>query len=175
MGKSTLHFTDLLQRTKIPFRWTTLEYDRDYFREVMQRPLEARPYAQVRFAEAPPPVGPRPEGSVEELEAVVYDRGKLSPFLAGHEADRQVNLDDYVTYPRGLGRRFDLIFVDGRKRRRCLLEAAALLKPRGVALLHDAYRAHYHCSFAHFKSQRMLGEILWIGSQCETNFLEWIL
>lgn len=54
------------------------------------------------------------------------------------------NLDDYATFPaRGKKGPFDMIFVDGRNRARCLREAKALLKPGGFVLLHDADREQY--------------------------------
>ena len=45
--------------------------------------------------------------------------------------DRSEPLDDYVGMPAALGRRFHAIIVDGRKRRRCLAEAATLLEDGG--------------------------------------------
>jgi hypothetical protein len=49
--------------------------------------------------------------------------------------DRATNLDDYVRLPGTLGLRFHVLVVDGRKRRRCLEEAASLLEEGGVAML----------------------------------------
>lgn len=49
---------------------------------------------------------------------------------------------------RGL---FDLIFVDGRWRRRCLLTAAKRLAPGGVVVVHDAQREWYHPAFEKFE------------------------
>ncbi len=48
------------------------------------------------------------------------------------------------TDPPGLSGPYDLIFVDGRWRRRCLIAAAELLAPGGVVILHDAQRQYYH-------------------------------
>lgn len=56
----------------------------------------------------------------------------------------------------------DLIIVDGRLRRRCLVEASKL---RGVVVLHDAQREYYHCAFELFAHQGRVGDMLWIGSQ----------
>jgi predicted O-methyltransferase YrrM len=48
-------------------------------------------------------------------------------------------MDGYVKAPRGSVNdgEVDLVFVDGRERIRCALEAAALLKPGGLLMIHD--------------------------------------
>ncbi|MGA8259886.1 MAG: glycosyltransferase [Arenicellales bacterium] len=42
---------------------------------------------------------------------------------------------------------YDLIYVDGRNRVKCLQSAKKLLKPGGIVLLHDAERRRYHAGF----------------------------
>lgn len=69
----------------------------------------------------------------------------------------------YVDYPLSVGRRFDFVFVDGRKRRRCLLTASKVTAPGGVVILHDAKREYYHSSFAEFTHGERVGDDLWIG------------
>jgi SAM-dependent methyltransferase len=168
-GRSTLYFTEHLRQSGQTFRWLAIDYDRGYVEREIAPKLADRPGVHLTYADGPAPA------TAAEVEIVVYDKGLLQPFLAGREQDRRADLDDYVTYPARLSRRFDFIFVDGRKRRRCLIEAARLLKPNGLVLLHDSYRRHYQCAFRHYRYQRMLGEILWIGSQADTDFLDWIL
>jgi hypothetical protein len=48
-------------------------------------------------------------------------------------------------YPETPGRvdKYDLIFVDGREREKCLYVAKARLNPDGVVILHDAERPNY--------------------------------
>lgn len=41
------------------------------------------------------------------------------------------------------GKRYDLIFVDGRQRVSCLLTSREIVSKGGVILLHDAQRPHY--------------------------------
>lgn len=53
---------------------------------------------------------------------------------------------DYINIPLALKKKFDLIVVDARFRRRCLEVAAQCLKPKGAVLLHDAEKEQYHCS-----------------------------
>jgi len=68
----------------------------------------------------------------------------------------QPEVVDYVEYPRQVAgsKGFDIIIIDGRFRRRCLLVAAEVLAPGGLVLLHDAQRAHYHRSLENYKSGR---------------------
>ena len=49
--------------------------------------------------------------------------------------------DRYVNYLTGP---YDLIFVDGRQRTRCLKKAKELLDPAGLVVIHDAERTPYH-------------------------------
>ena len=65
---------------------------------------------------------------------------------------------------------YSLAVIDGRKRRRCLLESARLLSPTGYAILHDAWRSYYHCAFNSFRSGRRFGDEWWIGSNIDTTF-----
>ena len=66
------------------------------------------------------------------------------------------NVEKYVNFPKSLGLRFDLIVVDGRYRRRCLIAAKDVLAEGGVLILHDAQRTHYHSSLSEF------GQVEWL-------------
>lgn len=49
----------------------------------------------------------------------------------------------YSAFPLGFGRRFDLVFIDGRRRVECGLTAALLCHEGTRVLLHDWRRARY--------------------------------
>jgi hypothetical protein len=72
----------------------------------------------------------------EQMAAVMGDDPRVTIRL---ETDR----DNYVSYPATLDKKFDLILVDGRDRKRCLAEAYRLIRSDGSVLLHDAYRSRY--------------------------------
>lgn len=76
---------------------------------------------------------------------------------------RYTNMDEYVEYPMTLGNTFDFVLVDGRKRRRCLLNASKILSPNGAVILHDAQRTYYHCAFTSYKTSKFLSKTLWMG------------
>lgn len=167
-GRSTLYFSMLLASTGIAFRWLSLEYNRDFFSKEVEPQLDSLNQSKVSFCEnavqSVPVTADNPEHE-QMVEFVVFNQGQLLPMLRDHKEDRQVNLDAYVHYPERTGRRFDLILVDGRKRRRCLTEAARLLAPGGIAVLHDAWRPYYHCAFDNYQNSRSIGDILWVGMQ----------
>jgi hypothetical protein len=162
-GRSTVGLSAFLSTLGVECRWLTLEYDRTYFHEQAWPLLQASDLA-ARFTL----VESWPREPIDDqtgIHAVVFDHGLLRPFQPEFAADRAVDLSDYVSFPARVGRAFDVVFVDGRCRRRCLLTAATLGKPRAVTILHDAHRAYYHCAFDAYAVQRRVGESLWVGTQ----------
>lgn len=162
-GRSTVYLTSMLLEQGKPFFWNSLEYDREYFLTSLE-PVFAE---SAQFSKS------EEDGRIifasQNVRIDVFDYGKLSPFLHNHAEDRRVPMDDYIALPARLGR-FDVVLVDGRKRRRCTLEAKELLKPGGVVVVHDAYRPYYHCAFDTYTAQQFVGDILWIGSNEKTDF-----
>ena len=170
-GLSTMHYPRRLLSLGVTVTWITLENDRDFFKEHMATSLLQQD-ARVVWSEDRSRSLRSAWSSSPGITAIVFDKGTISPFDPARSADRYVDLDDYVDTPRTLGMRFHAVIVDGRKRRRCLEEAASLLEDGGVALLHDAERPYYHCAFAAFRSGRRIGDQLWIGAQHDTDFMD---
>lgn len=56
----------------------------------------------------------------------------------------------YSTYPLGLGRKFDFIFIDGRRRMECAFIASLLCHETTVVAIHDYKRARYQPALALF-------------------------
>ena len=187
-GRSTLYYTGVLANAGARFRWLSLEYDRGFFNTELRPALDRLPNPRVievdavggedRDAAAGPGArdvaGANP-ASASTVELVLFDKGRLQPALRAHREDRHADLDAYVAYPGRLGRRFDVVLVDGRKRRRCLVEASRLLTKEGIAVLHDAWRPYYHCAFDVYRNERRIGDILWTGTQAEPPYLENLL
>ncbi|MCZ7684802.1 MAG: hypothetical protein M5U28_40910 [Sandaracinaceae bacterium] len=167
-GKSTRYFTNLLSQRGVLFHWVSLEYDRVFFEEDVAPHLPLLPAARVSRIERGGLI-PEPQMLLRSrfpaVDFVLFDYGRLRPFLPEGGADRTVSMDDYVGLPATLGVAFDLVLVDGRKRRRCLLEAARVISDEGVAVLHDAQRPYYHCAFGAFPAHQSLGDILWVGAR----------
>lgn len=130
-GGSTVYFTKFLRNKKISYTWTSLEYNKVWYNRISDVVKDDK-----------------------RVKLVLFDVGNTEV------KQRYTQMDDYVKYPATLGKKYDVVFVDGRKRRRCVLEAAKLLKPGGVVLLHDARRTYYHSAFSVYPDSRML---LWTG------------
>jgi predicted O-methyltransferase YrrM len=72
-------------------------------------------------------------------------------------SDRDEGLN-YSTYPLSLRRKFDFIFIDGRRRMECALMARLMSHKDTIVVLHDYRRARY-------QPIRMLFDIVEDGSQ----------
>lgn len=64
----------------------------------------------------------------------------------------QPNMELYPEVP-GRREKYDLIFVDGREREKCLYVAKARLNDGGVVILHDAERQNYQEMINSYKFQ----------------------
>lgn len=62
----------------------------------------------------------------------------------GHDGTEQ-DYYNYVHYPETLGKKFDIILVDGRARVACAKIAIGLLKPGGSILIHDIFNPDAKC------------------------------
>ena len=173
-GLSTLHYPDWLASRGAGVSWTTIEHDRGLFRGSLEPTLRERGATMVWSEDIAAAIPALADPGRRGVTAVVFDKGPINPFDANpaRYAERAKDLDDYVTLPASFGLRFHVVIVDGRKRHRCLLEAAMLLEPGGVAILHDAQRPYYHSAFAAYRSGRRIGDELWIGARHETDFTD---
>ncbi|MFQ5900443.1 MAG: class I SAM-dependent methyltransferase [Thermodesulfobacteriota bacterium] len=134
-GGSTVYFTEFLRQRGVNYTWISLEHDQHWYHKISEQLKGDKDIKIYLFKD---------------------ERSKSSL--------RTADMDDYVSFPATLREKFDLILVDGRKRRRCLIEAKDLLKPGGVVLLHDAQRSYYHCAFRHYPDSRFLEKKLWRGT-----------
>jgi hypothetical protein len=134
-GGSTAYFPRFLRDAGIPYSWLAIEYNRAWY---------------DRVAES---VAGDPNTTV-----LLFDVGN------DRLRQRQMDMTDYVEYPRRQKLEFDMILIDGRKRRRCVLEARHLLAADGIALLHDAERRYYHCALSAFPDSRFIAYGLWRGA-----------
>lgn len=170
-GRSTLWYSDYLERLGVPFSWLSIEHDKTFFKDNYGPIIERRPNITIATDDERELDAIRALlGTPGNVAVVLYDKGEVRPDRAGRLADRSVDLDAYVSLPTRLGLECDLAVVDGRKRRRCVLEAATLLSPAGYVILHDAWRTYYHCACKSFRSGRRFGDEWWIGANNDTTF-----
>lgn len=163
-GLSTLYYTRALAEHG-EFLWVTLEYDRAFFEQRVAPYLTLWSDVQVvKVSSAAELEAAVADGLPSRgIVALVFDAGSLTP--AQNEPDRHADLDAYVDAPALLGTPFDVVMVDGRKRRRCLIEASRLVAEGGAVLLHDAHRSYYHGAFSEFAQSHRVGDDLWIGGR----------
>lgn len=141
-GGSTLHFTNFLRKHDISYEWISLEYNRRWYNNIAH--------------------ATKPDSGIT---MVLFDVGN------DHLYQRDTDMDEYVAYPSTLGKAFDLVLVDGRKRRRCVLEAKKILTPDGVVFLHDAQRHYYHSALRKYPDSRFITLSLWRGKSKPVSFL----
>ena len=137
-GASTIYYPEYLRSIGRPFDWYAVDNSEEWFQVGKQKISEAELTEQVQIFCFDFP-------SFWQLPG--YSYGDPVPPLSYME---NPNIDKYVNCPKSIMGSFDLMFVDGRFRRRCLEVAAELLTPQGIAILHDANRLHYHSSLSLF-------------------------
>jgi predicted O-methyltransferase YrrM len=81
---------------------------------------------------------------------------KLPPDIARRIEVRLItDMEQYVFSPWN-GETFDLVFVDGRRRKACMCAARERLEPGQAVLLHDAFRLKYQSSVVLFHRRTVL-------------------
>lgn len=133
-GGSTHYFTKFLKDKEVLYSWTSIEYNKEWFEKISKEVEDD-----------------------QDIHMHLFDVGNVGL------KQRDTDMEDYINFPKTLGKKFDLILVDGRKRRRCVLESKNLLSKSGMVFLHDAQRKHYQCVFSEFTDSKMVGPYLWRG------------
>jgi predicted O-methyltransferase YrrM len=142
-GGSTLFFPPRIPGLR---RWLTMEHDGEWAGKVQSR--NQLPQVEVKHIQPDAPIGPLLPGGAPP-----------QPY------------DAYVRWPETLGERFDLVFVDGKARPRCLRSAYGLVEDRGLVVLHDANREQYFTDLPPFRFHERFGDWrhgrggIWVGSK----------
>jgi len=135
-GRSTFFYPEFLMSIGRDFSWRAIENSAEWFEicttKLADHQLEEN--VEIECFDFPP-----------FWEVAGYSP---NPSLLAATYHNNPHVERYINQPRDLGVQFDLILVDGRFRRRCLLTALDVLKPGGLVILHDAQKAHYHSSLA---------------------------
>lgn len=170
-GLSTLWYTRYLERCNISYQWLGIEHNKAFFNNEIAPHFLKQSSTVVDCDNMKGAVIHHWNGENERVVAL-FDHGHIAPFESQLESDRNVNMDAYVGLPKSWNFHCDIAIVDGRKRRRCLLEAQQLVGENGVVILHDAWRKHYHGSWSTFKYHRLIGDELWIGMNNKIDLSE---
>jgi predicted O-methyltransferase YrrM len=114
-GRSTVYFSKFLKKHKVDFKWSAVENYIPWHEIVKEMIREAR------------------------LEGRT-DYYLKSPTREDKKVQETLDMSEFLDFPATLGKRFDFILIDARKRKECLMRAKDLLAPGGVVVLHDAER-----------------------------------
>lgn len=134
-GGSTLYFARMLhEQASRPYTWTAVEHDQTWADRIAERVSLYR-----------------------DVGIVLFDMQGADP----RTVKQSRTMEAYVNWPAEQPMKWDLIVVDGRWRRRCVMLSPTLLTPHGVCLLHDAEREYYHCAFSAFPYQRRIPGTKW--------------
>jgi len=156
-GASTIYYARFLVSIGREFEWHAIDNSRVWYERVQGKTLQNNLAGRVRvhcsefpaFWELPgySPDSPVPPDSYTSSASILR----------------------YVELPRELGANFDVVFVDGRFRRRCLLVAKEVLAHEGVVILHDAQRSHYHPSLSYYPHVQFLETGVLPGSNAKST------
>lgn len=125
-GRSTIHFSNFMKQKGINFQWIAIENHIPWHQDVLSM-IESN--------------------SLTESTSCLLKSGTHEERKPLQE---KMDMTDYVNHPSSLGKEFDLVIVDGRRRLECLEAASSLLSPTGVTVLHDAERPDYHGAFVRY-------------------------
>lgn len=115
-GRSSIYFSKFLKARGLRFKWTAMENYIPWHSNMLQM-IE--------------------DSGLSESTACVLKNATCEERKYLQET---FELSDYIHYPGSLDIRFNVILVDGRRRRECLEKAMELLAAGGTVILHDAER-----------------------------------
>jgi len=162
-GNSTIYFAQFLKSINIDFEWHSVDNSKKWSEFVARRLKDDLKRHVLLYTAEFLPYWEKPEWN------------RNNPACQGFGPNTEQEFK-YINQAKSLNQLFDVIIVDGRFRRRCLLQAIELLSREGVVLLHDAERSYYRdvlsaypfkkfiyseCKFLEFETP----SVLWIGSK----------
>ena len=135
-GLSTIYYSQFLRARGIDFAWYAMENSRLWHDRVQAKIAQANLEDRVQISCADFP-----------------GFWQLPGFSANNLVPPKSYTDgpgprEYIDKPKRIGIQFDVILIDGRFRRRCLLVSKEVLASKGTVVLHDAHKSHYLSSLA---------------------------
>ena len=122
-GRSTVYFSNILKKNNIKFQWHAIENFIPWHKEVVSM-IEKSGLSETTTC---------------HLKSATCEERK--------EVQEKMDMNEFLGFPASMDTKFDLIFIDARKRRECLEEASKLLAEDGAAILHDAERKEHQQAF----------------------------
>lgn len=163
-GFSTIYFAKFLRKAGRPFLIHSLDNNRFWYEKVTAMveaaKLKDRVFLHLREFT---PFWEKPNWD--------WNAAPQKDIFAPHtQAEKE-----YVNFPQTLATSFNVVFVDGRFRRRCLEDLQKYIDPQCIIVMHDAQKKQYHTATASFRHSRFIDSgkyfpfarrkyLLWIGS-----------
>jgi len=115
-GRSTVYFSKFLKNNNVKFTWTAIENFIPWHDIVNSKIFD--------------------EGISETTKCFL----KSATCEERKDIQETLDMSEFLNFPCSLGKNFNLILIDARRRSECLENAVSLLAPEGVVVLHDAER-----------------------------------
>lgn len=161
-GYSTIYYSKYLNSLKIDFEWYGIENSRKWYDKVLGQLKKHKLTDKVHlYLFEFTPFWQKPNWDWDDPIHVGFDP---------HEDNEK----KYISFPNTLGIKFDIIIVDARFRRRCLIEAQEMLAPKGFVILHDAQKTQYQSPLSLYKFGKCTdsGYLYYSGARTHTKM--WI-
>lgn len=157
-GRSTSYYSSLLANHSPASKWVSLEHNQQSFEEFCNENKAMFPASyQVTNCGNEETKNSFSLGCHRDTNIFVFSYGMLKDPVSSEVVDGAVIPEKYIQLPHDLGLKYDVVLVDGRFRRRCLIAAVDLLRDKGVVILHDAWREYYHCAFEKYAQHFRIG------------------
>jgi len=141
-GGSTLMCAELLHKLGVRFRWRSIEHHQSWNKRVRGKVAVSVKEEKI------------PKGAVTVHFMPLNTNGNTYIALPWLDGDPEELKD--VPESAIKRQKFDIVIVDGRFRRRCVIRSRTLLKPNGILLLHDAERPWYQCAKERYEHRAKL-------------------
>lgn len=139
-GFSTLYFAKFLKRKNIDFHFYSVDNNYEWHKKVTHTIKKNNLENNVTlFICEFPPFWEKAGWDWEKSP----EPGQFAPIAASES--------EYILKPKSLNKKFDLIVIDARFRRRCLEVAPECLNEEGIVFLHDAQKKQYHDPLSRFE------------------------
>lgn len=156
-GFSSIYYSEYLRKKGIPFEWHSIDNNRVWHEKIRQMVKDKRLDSHITlYLSEFPPFWEKPEW------------GKLPPG-SGAFAPKSEGEEAYIDFPKRLNKKFDLILIDARFRRRCLRAAKEAVERDGIVILHDAEKEHYHHGLEIFPFRTFVSSGCWYPLQASPN------
>lgn len=158
-GHSTIYYAKYLKAKGADFQWHSLDNYQPWHQMVKLK-IERnnlQSYIQLHLKEFLP-----------FWEKPGWD-WKVLPPPCGIFGPKSQDEKAYIQFPQLFNEKFDIVIVDARFRRHCTQVAKEVLSPQGVAILHDAQKAHYHIGLENFRYSKFFDSGYWYPFQKKPN------